>query len=113
MRRRFVKMHGLGNDFVIVDARVAPFAVSPEIASAIANRRTGIGCDQLISLERSDTADLAMRVWNSDGSEVSACGNASRCVVRLTGAKRIATAGGVIEGQEFEDEVEITLPPPR
>ena len=94
MRRHFHKMHGLGNDFVIVDARPesgnAPFDVTPALAKAIADRRTGVGCDQLIVLEPSDTADLKMRIWNADGGEVSACGNATRCVVQLTGARRIA-----------------------
>ena len=70
MKRPFHKMHGLGNDFVIVDAREQPFEVTPPIARAIANRRTGVGCDQLIVLEPSTTADLRMRIWNADGGEV-------------------------------------------
>ena len=87
MKRRFDKMHGLGNDFVIVDARSEPFDVTPALARAIADRRTGVGCDQLIVLEPSETADLKMRIWNSDGGEVESCGNATRCVVQLTGAR--------------------------
>lgn len=113
MRRHFHKMHGLGNDFVIVDAREMPFDVTPALASAIANRRTGIGCDQLIVLESSDRADLLMRIWNADGGEVQSCGNATRCVVQLTGAARIESAGGLIEGQNLGTEVEVILGEPR
>ena len=113
MKRRFDKMHGLGNDFVIVDARQKPFEVTPALARAIADRRTGVGCDQLIVLEPSDTADLRMRIWNSDGGEVESCGNATRCVVQLTGARRIDTAGGLVEGEALGREVEVSIGEPR
>jgi diaminopimelate epimerase len=113
MKRRFDKMHGLGNDFVILDARQKPFDVTAPMAKAIADRRTGIGCDQLILLEPSDRADLRMRIWNSDGGEVEACGNATRCVVQLTGARRIDSAGGLLEGAELGAEVEVALAQPR
>ena len=113
MKRRFDKMHGLGNDFVIVDARQEPFEVTPALAKAIADRRTGVGCDQLIVLEPSDSADLRMRIWNSDGGEVESCGNATRCVVQLTGARRIDTAGGLLEGRDLGAEVEVSLGEPR
>src|SRR6185295_17576998 len=112
MRRHFHKMHGLGNDFVIVDAREEPFEVTPALAKAIADRRTGVGCDQLIVLEPSATAELRMRIWNSDGGEVQSCGNATRCVVQLTGAKTIDTDGGVLTGGDLGAEVEVTLEPP-
>ncbi|HET7576847.1 MAG TPA: diaminopimelate epimerase [Sphingomicrobium sp.] len=112
MRRHFHKMHGLGNDFVIVDARERPFEVTPQLAHAIANRRTGIGCDQLILLEPSDVADLRMRIWNADGGEVESCGNAARCVLQLTGLRLIETAGGLLEGQDLGDEVEIGIGEP-
>ena len=113
MRRPFHKMHGLGNDFVIVDARESPLDVSPALARAIADRKTGIGCDQLIVLEPSESADLRMRIWNSDGGEVESCGNATRCVVQLTGASRIESAGGLLEGVEIGAEIEVALPEPR
>jgi diaminopimelate epimerase len=113
MKRRFDKMHGLGNDFVIVDARKERFEVTPALAKAIADRRTGVGCDQLIVLEPSDTADLKMRIWNRDGGEVESCGNATRCVVRLTGARRIDSDGGVLEGETLGAEVEVVLPAPK
>jgi len=113
MRRHFHKMHGLGNDFVIVDARETPFAVTASLAKAIADRRTGVGCDQLIVLEPSDSADLRMRIWNSDGGEVESCGNATRCVVQLTGATTIDSDGGLLEGANLGAEVEVSLGEPR
>jgi diaminopimelate epimerase len=113
MRRHFHKMHGLGNDFVIVDARETPFEVTPALARAIADRRTGVGCDQLIVLEPSTSADLRMRIWNSDGGEVESCGNATRCVVRLTGARRIDSDGGLLDGEDLGAEVEVAIGEPR
>jgi diaminopimelate epimerase len=76
----FVKMNGAGNDFVVVNALETPFAPTVEQARAIADRVTGEGCDQLIALEPSETADAFMRVWNADGGAVETCGNALRCV---------------------------------
>ena len=113
MRRHFHKMHGLGNDFVIVDARETPLEVTPPLARALADRRAGIGCDQLILLEHSESAEVRMRIWNSDGGEVESCGNAARCVVALTGAKTIETAGGLLEGASAGDEVEVSIGKPR
>lgn len=113
MRRHFHKMHGLGNDFVIVDARAEPFAVTPTLARAICDRRTGVGCDQLIVLEPCERADLKMRIWNSDGGEVQSCGNATRCVVQLTGARTIDSAGGLLEGTDLGDDVEVSIGEPR
>ena len=106
-------MHGLGNDFVIVDARKEPFDVTPLLAKAISDRRTGVGCDQLIVLGPSDTADLRMRIWNSDGGEVESCGNATRCVVQLTGATTIDTKGGLLSGEAIGAEVEVAIGEPR
>jgi diaminopimelate epimerase len=113
MRRHFHKMHGLGNDFVIVDARETPFDVSPALARGLADRRTGIGCDQLIVIENSERAEVRMRIWNSDGGEVESCGNAARCVVALTGAKTIETVGGLLEGAGVGEQVEVSLPEAR
>jgi diaminopimelate epimerase len=86
----FIKMHGLGNDFVIVDARpdkqgakIALFD-QPKIIQRIADRRKGIGCDQLIRLDAADDgSDIAMRIYNADGGMAESCGNAARCVARL------------------------------
>ncbi len=86
MSRPFLKMNGLGNDFVVVEARTAPFEPTAEKVRALAHRTTGIGFDQLIVIapaEDADAANLAhayVRFWNADGEEVSACGNGTRCV---------------------------------
>lgn len=98
MRVPFVKMHGLGNDFVVLDAREdAVPEISAVGVAAIADRYTGIGCDQLILLEPSSKADFRMRIFNCDGQEVGACGNASRAVAILHGrAAQVETAGGMI-----------------
>ncbi len=83
MGRPFLKMNGAGNDFVVVDARSEPFAPSEAQVRAIADRATGIGCDQLIAIEPAPRDDAFMRIWNADGGEVGACGNAARCVAWL------------------------------
>jgi diaminopimelate epimerase len=79
----FRKMNGLGNDFVVFDARQRPLAMDEAKARAIADRRTGIGCDQLIVLEPSARADVTMRIWNNEGGEVESCGNATRCIADI------------------------------
>jgi diaminopimelate epimerase len=79
----FLKMHGLGNDFVIIDARKAENPITAAIAKAIGSRFFGVGFDQLAVLRTTDVADVAVYFWNSDGSMANACGNASRCVARL------------------------------
>jgi len=81
----FRKMHGLGNDFVILDARARPLGLDARRARAITDRHTGVGCDQLIVVEppQSALADVYMRILNADGTEAEACGNATRCVARL------------------------------
>jgi diaminopimelate epimerase len=104
--RAFVKMHGLGNDFVVLDARDEPLSLAARDVQALADRRTGIGCDQVIVIAPARTPDAhaRMRIWNADGGEVAACGNASRCVAALLstpshgrGPLRIETAAGVID----------------
>ncbi|HKO09362.1 MAG TPA: diaminopimelate epimerase, partial [Alphaproteobacteria bacterium] len=81
----FIKMHGLGNDFVVLDARMRPLALDAARARAIADRKTGVGCDQLIILEPAHDrrADAFMRIRNADGGEVEACGNAARCIATV------------------------------
>jgi diaminopimelate epimerase len=95
---RFRKMHGLGNDFAIFDAREGAVAMDAVRARRIADRRTGVGCDQVIVLEPSDIADVRMRIWNADGSEAESCGNATRCVA-LLGAETIETKGGLLHAK--------------
>lgn len=110
----FRKMHGLGNDFVVIDARTAPFAISPARAAALANRNTGIGCDQLIVLEPSVAADVKMRIFNPDGGEVDACGNASRAIGLLLGGEtRIETLGGMIGARASANGVTVDMGAPR
>ncbi len=107
----FIKMHGLGNDFVVVDARAHAVALTAPQARAIADRRTGVGCDQLIVVEapQSDLADAFMRIRNADGGEVAACGNAARCVAALLMQERegrhviIETAAGLLDAERRED----------
>jgi diaminopimelate epimerase len=102
MSRPFLKMNGLGNDFVVVEARSQPFAPSEAEARAIADRTAGVGCDQLIAIEPSPTADAFMRIWNADGGAVEQCGNAARCVgwllMEATGrdTARLDTPGGLL-----------------
>ena len=79
----FIKMHGLGNDFVILDARAQPIENKEDLSRKLGNRRFGVGCDQIIMLESSDGADVFMRIYNPDGSESGMCGNAARCVADI------------------------------
>jgi diaminopimelate epimerase len=85
MKNKFVKMHGLGNDFAIFDGRGRPVHLSPEVIRAISDRRTGIGFDQMVIIDppKSTDSDVFLRIYNGDGSEVGACGNATRCIARL------------------------------
>jgi diaminopimelate epimerase len=114
MKRRFWKMHGLGNDFVIFDSRGAPVEMTEERVRALADRRTGIGCDQLIVLEPSEEADVRMRIWNSDGGEVESCGNAARCVALLLGGPAwIETAGGLLAASAKGASATVDMGEPR
>jgi diaminopimelate epimerase len=79
----FLKMHGLGNDFVIIDARETESPITSQVAKAIGYRHFGVGYDQLVVMTNSQKADVELIFWNSDGSLSDACGNASRCVARL------------------------------
>ncbi len=76
----FMKMHGAGNDFVIIDSRRREAVVTPALARALGDRNRGVGFDQLAEIRDSETADFALDFWNSDGSRAGACGNATRCV---------------------------------
>ena len=80
MRIRFVKMHGAGNDFVLVDDRDGSFPCERSILAAIGARGTGIGCEGIILVQRSERVDFRMRFFNPDGSEAELCGNGARCV---------------------------------
>ena len=107
----FRKMHGLGNDFVVIDLRREAGAIDAAAARALADRRTGIGCDQVILLEppRHAAAQVFMRIRNADGSEAEACGNATRCVAALvigdggSGRARIETVAGLLDAEAQAD----------
>lgn len=116
----FLKMHGLGNDFAIFDARTFPLALDEAGARAIADRRRGIGCDQVIVMEPAKRANAFMRSFNADGSEVESCGNATRCVAYLLMAEagvdkvRIDTLGGPLLCWTAEDRrVAVDMGAPR
>jgi diaminopimelate epimerase len=118
----FLKMHGLGNDFVVLDARRRALPLDAAAVRALADRRTGIGCDQVILLlpPGDPAAAATMRIRNRDGSEAEACGNAARCVawllLRETGAAqlRIETAGGALAAEAVPDgRIIIDMGPPR
>lgn len=120
MTRPFVKMNGAGNDFVVVNALQAPFAPTADQARAIADRKTGQGCDQLIAIEPSETADAFMRVWNADGGSVETCGNALRCVgwllMEANGVDRVTidTLGGpTVATRAGERRVTVDMGAPR
>jgi len=80
---RFRKMHGLGNDFVVIDARGRADPVTPALARALGDRHRGVGFDQLVVIGDAADADATVTFWNADGSTAGACGNASRCVAAL------------------------------
>jgi diaminopimelate epimerase len=117
----FHKMHGLGNDFVVFDARSSPIALDDASARAVADRRTGIGCDQVVVLERAKMrGDALMRIFNADGNEVEACGNAARCVARLLMEERdspvveLDSAGGLLRCSDAGDSrVTVDMGSPR
>jgi diaminopimelate epimerase len=111
----FIKMHGLGNDFVVLDARETALPpMTSRIAQALGNRRTGIGFDQLVLMEPSKTHAFRVRFFNSDGSEVGACGNGSRAVALLHGAPAmIETGGGVLALEPLDGGARVDMGKPR
>jgi diaminopimelate epimerase len=118
----FVKLHGLGNDFVVLDARREPIAIDAQGARAVADRHTGVGCDQLIVLEpsRVAAAQVLMRIRNPDGSEAETCGNATRCIAwllyRETGERRVVieTTAGLCRAKIRSDgQIAVDMGPAR
>ena len=118
VRISFTKMHGAGNDFVVVDATRQPFALTPSQLRRIADRHRGVGCDQILVVERAAQpgVDFRYRIFNADGREVEQCGNGARCFVRyvhargLTGKREITveTLGGLIRPR-LEDDGEVSV----
>ncbi len=116
----FIKMNGLGNDFAIFDARHQEIPFSGGVAASLADREHGIGFDQLIVMTPSGRADVFMRILNADGSEVDACGNATRCVARLIAGElnrhgvTIETKAGLLLAQiNGEDSVTVDMGAPK
>ncbi len=112
----FVKMHGLGNDFVIIDVRAQAIDISAERIRLWADRRTGIGFDQIVLIEppRDPDTSAFMRIYNADGSEVGACGNASRCVAKLLmqeGPLKLQTRAATLEAWKSSDKVTVDMGP--
>lgn len=123
MKLKFTKMHGLGNDFVVIDGINQPVSLTPENIRWLADRHFGIGCDQVLIVEKAaGNADFCYRIFNADGGEVEQCGNGARCFVRfvhdhgLTGKKEICveTASGLIFPRlETSGEVTVNMGIPR
>lgn len=117
----FRKMHGLGNDFVVFDARTTSIALDEASTRVVADRRVGIGCDQVIVLERPGArGDVRMRIFNADGKEVEACGNGARCVARLLMTEmdklsvEIDSAGGLLRCSDAGNgRVTVDMGPPK
>ncbi len=106
----FIKMHGAGNDFVVIDNREGGYALTPPQVKALSQRRLGVGCDQLVMIETAkDGGDIFMRLYNQDGGEIGACGNAARCIgwwyMQQSGAEKAAieTASGVVSSSKSDD----------
>ncbi len=123
MMLRFTKMHGAGNDFVVLDCTQAPFSLSPEQLRKLADRHRGVGCDQILVVEkpRDPSADFRYRIFNADGGEVEQCGNGARCFVKFVQARklsakreiRVETLGGMIVPRlEDDGEVSVNMGPP-
>ena len=123
-RLRFTKMHGLGNDFVVFDGINQSVTLTPEQCRRIADRHFGVGCDQILLVERASRADadFRYRIFNADGGEVEQCGNGARCFVRFVHDKgltdkraiRVETASGVIEPRLLDNGlVTVDMGPPR
>mgnify|MGYP000010950771 FL=1 len=114
----FMKMHGLGNDFVVIDARARAVEVTPALARALADRHRGVGFDQLALIRADAAADARLEFLNADGSPSAACGNATRCIARHlmeeTGrdALRLATAHGVLSAERRGALTAVDMGPP-
>ncbi|MEO1562127.1 MAG: diaminopimelate epimerase [Pseudomonadota bacterium] len=116
---KFSKMHGAGNDFVIVDARGPGVKVTPGLARALGDRHKGVGFDQLAVLHASDEANIEIQFFNSDGSEAGACGNASRCVAKIlfdeTGADDVLlkTERGLLPARLRNGQISVNMGAPQ
>ena len=109
MKKPFIKMHGLGNDFVVLDSTKNQYNINKASIQLISNRRFGVGCDQVIEMRHSDKEDIYMKIYNADGTEAAACGNAARCIAGLLFASSpkkavsIETIAGVLKAESEEN----------
>ena len=109
MKKPFIKMHGLGNDFVVLDSTKNQYNINKASIQLISNRRFGVGCDQVIEMRHSDKEDIYMKIYNADGTEAEACGNAARCIAGLLFASSpkkavsIETIAGVLKAESEEN----------
>ncbi|MEO1089110.1 MAG: diaminopimelate epimerase [Pseudomonadota bacterium] len=110
----FHKMHGLGNDFVVLDHRDGGRTLNGAQIRALGDRRRGVGFDQLIVMEPARKGDVFMRIFNPDGGEAQACGNATRCVARLLGGEVVVeTVAGLLPAVRVGDQIEVDMGPVR
>ena len=120
MKIRFTKMHGLGNDFILIDDRDSSIGNLPEFSQKICNRRYGIGADQVLLLNNSDIADFRMQIFNADGSEVEMCGNGIRCLAKYVWDRNLSdknilsveTLGGIVRPEKAGDMVKVDMGEP-
>ncbi len=109
MKKPFIKMHGLGNDFVVLDSTKNQYNINKASIQLISNRRFGVGCDQVIEMRHSNKEDIYIKIYNADGTEAEACGNAARCIAGLLFASSpkkevsIETVAGVLKAESEEN----------
>ncbi len=122
MKLRFTKMHGLGNDFVVLDHTEGPQPLSPDLIRHLAHRRTGVGCDQVLVVERAESAEFRYRIFNADGGPAGQCGNGVRCIAKWLIDRGLAAGpeiqldspGGLVMTRMQEDGlVAVNMGPPR
>jgi diaminopimelate epimerase len=117
MKNSFIKMHGLGNDFAIFDGRAGALTIPADRIQLLGDRRTGIGFDQMVIIDppKSDGTDAFLRIYNADGSEVSACGNATRCIAKLLidelkkNSVVLETRAARLEGTQKKDHITVDM----
>ena len=122
MRLAFTKMHGAGNDFVVIDSTREPFSLSRAQLQRIADRHRGVGCDQILVVEPGGPeVDFRYRIFNADGGEVEQCGNGARCFVKFVHGKRLTAkreirvqtlGGAIVPRLEADGEVSVDMGPP-
>ena len=115
---KFIKMHGLGNDFVIIDKRSSNIKITENLIKKLSDRRTGAGCDQLITINKSndENADVAIEIFNPSGDRAEACGNGTRCVAKLLfdekqniNSLKILSDAGILNAKHNEENISINM----